>query len=69
MTKEQEIESHKKMILIYEMQMAHSNSVFERSSHSGNISYHMRMIERIYKEMDDLELYDVKEIIGHKEQY
>ena len=69
MTKEQEIESHKKMILIYEMQMARSNSVFERSSHSGNISYHMRMLEKLYKEMDDLELYDIKEITEEQEQY
>jgi len=60
MTKKEEIESHEKMILILQMSMDRSNSVFERSSLSGNIGYHMRMIEKLYKEMDDLELYDVR---------
>jgi len=59
-TKQQEIEQHRRMILIYEMQMDRSGSVFERSSLSGNIDYHTRMIEKLYKELDDLELYDVK---------
>jgi len=52
--REKGIEAHEKMILIFQMQMDRSKSVFERSSLAGNIDYHHRMIKKLTDELNTL---------------